>query len=388
MPESRIVTPSPIGAGEAQADVSAAALAKPCRIFVSYAHEDAKDEIDRADVRPRGLLGRFELGLKFLLESRLAGIPGAPRLDEVFIDLNRLNAEPAWSSAIESALNQCELFIYLVSPASLGSSFCLNQELKPVLARQIPATTILLRPVPEKWYETEVGGVTLGSLHSGGLPKAHGNAKAITLWDNRDEAWSRVSDDVEALIRSVFKLQAPPVPVRRGAEPAIAWMPPVPFLCNQDPVVTPFAAALDSWVRSPVHSPLAVLVQGTTEDGLSGFVDRLRVRELGPRLRKWQCGPAIRGRHMIWPRAVASEERFDGLSAARALFKAIDEQFLEPELADCDRLEHAAEQLRHYLHRQHEPFDADHARAEPAALIVGPGRERRHRMATLEPLLA
>ncbi|MDX2213840.1 MAG: toll/interleukin-1 receptor domain-containing protein [Oculatellaceae cyanobacterium bins.114] len=98
-----------------------------------------------------------------------------------------------WAGEINTHLNSSEIILLLISPDFLASDYCFDIELRRAMerhergeARVIP---IILRPVD--WQ-----GASFGKLQA--LPK---NAKAITLWDNRDEAFRNVCEGIRIAIK-------------------------------------------------------------------------------------------------------------------------------------------------------------------------------------------
>lgn len=176
-----------------------------CRIFISYAHADEalKDsKVKQGIGYPSAFLSN--------LETSLPPLKGRITKDEVFFDRKRLASEPVWSAAIERALGECELFIFLVSVNSLASDYCIGQELARAVKRGVPVIPVLLRPkgswihhpVPDPDDSSAPVLGELGQFHSGGLPKdGGGNAKAVSTWSNEDEAWDEVCKDLLQFIR-------------------------------------------------------------------------------------------------------------------------------------------------------------------------------------------
>lgn len=168
-------------------------MAKRCKVFISYSHEDEvlKDSKVKKDAGyPRAFLSR--------LCAAIAAHDGLLTKDEIFFDDARLAAEPAWRPAIETALDECGLLIFLVSPHSLVSEFCMRTEVARAMERGINVITVLLRPSHD-WYRVKVRNPKtgeskeLGEWHSGGLPKFGGNAKPVSAWGQDEEAaWEEV----------------------------------------------------------------------------------------------------------------------------------------------------------------------------------------------------
>lgn len=92
---------------------------------------------------------------------------------------------------IESYIDNAQVVLLLVSPHFIASPYCYEKELLRVLDRQksekIHVIPILLRPVD--WHNTPFGLLQ---------PLPHNN-KPIVLWENRDEAWSEIVQELRYL---------------------------------------------------------------------------------------------------------------------------------------------------------------------------------------------
>ena len=144
---------------------------KAVRIFFSYSHED--EEL------------RDELAAHLSLLKRRKVI-------EEWYDRD-VDAGEEWRDKIDAHLEGADIILLLVSADFLASDYCYNVEMKRAMerheasaARVIP---IILRPVV--WEEAPFGKLQA-------LPK---DAKAVTSWANRDEAFA----DVVAGIRRAIK---------------------------------------------------------------------------------------------------------------------------------------------------------------------------------------
>src|SRR5947209_5925662 len=91
------------------------------------------------------------------------------------------NARTEGEHEVDQHLNTAQIILLLVSPDFLASDYCYDVEMKRALerhergeARVIP---VILRPV--HWQEAP-----LGYLQA--LPN---NAKPVTVWSDREEAW-------------------------------------------------------------------------------------------------------------------------------------------------------------------------------------------------------
>lgn len=163
-------------------DIKAKSAIKGIEIFVSYAHEDEtlRDQL-----------------LKQLRESERQGI--------IYIWYDRnISAGKERDQEIDEHLKSAQIILLLIGPDFMNSDYCNSFELQRALekhetgaARVIP---VLLRPA--LWEDAPFGNLQV-------LPK---NRKPITLWTNRDLAFSEVAkgirevvDELKAEIRSGSK---------------------------------------------------------------------------------------------------------------------------------------------------------------------------------------
>ncbi len=140
-------------------------------VFFSYAHEDEKL--------------RDELAKQLKLLER-QGIISAWHDRQIV-------AGTEWGSAIDTHLDSAQVILLLVSPDFLASDYCWDIEVKRAMerheageARVIP---VILRPV-DYWQEA-----SFGKLQA--LPT---NAKPVTTWENRDEAFRIVAQGIRNAI--------------------------------------------------------------------------------------------------------------------------------------------------------------------------------------------
>lgn len=131
----------------------------PIELFFSYSHRD--EDLMKELVKHLSILKRQ--GLICAWHDR------------------QITAGTEWEGQIDQHLNSAQVILLLISPDFMASDYCYDIELDRAMerhqnkaARVIP---VILRPVDWK-------GAPFGKLQS--LPK---DAKPITSWTNRDEAF-------------------------------------------------------------------------------------------------------------------------------------------------------------------------------------------------------
>ncbi len=134
-----------------------------------------------------------------------------------------ITAGSEWAKAIDHNLARADIILLLISADFLASDYCYDIELKQAMerhqtgeARVIP---IILRPCD--WQDTPFGQLQA-------LPK---NAKALTTWDNQDEAFL---DVVGGIKKAIAALQASQTPVNLLQGSIYIDRPPIENQCYQE----------------------------------------------------------------------------------------------------------------------------------------------------------
>lgn len=108
-----------------------------------------------------------------------------------------ISAGAEWANAIDEHLDVADLILLLISANFLASDYCFDLELKRAMERhelrEAHVVPIILKPVD--W-----SGAPFGKLQA--LPK---NAKPITTWQDRDEAFLNVAQGVRRTVEEIAK---------------------------------------------------------------------------------------------------------------------------------------------------------------------------------------
>ena len=148
-------------------------LATPVRLFYSYSHDDEslRDELAKhlAVMRRQGVISGWHD--------------------------RRIGEGDEWKGAIDKNLEEAQVILLLVSSSFLASDYCWDVETNRAVerhdrgeARVIP---VILRPCD--WQEAPFARLQ-------GLPK---DAKAVTTWPNRDEAWTDVAKGIRRAVEAM-----------------------------------------------------------------------------------------------------------------------------------------------------------------------------------------
>lgn len=110
---------------------------------------------------------------------------------------HQISAGEEWADKIDERMNIANVILLLVSADFIASNYCWNVEVKRAMerheaeeARVIP---VILRPV--NWKRAPFGKLKA-------LPK---DAKPVTSWSNRDEAFLNISQSIEAVVHRFGK---------------------------------------------------------------------------------------------------------------------------------------------------------------------------------------
>lgn len=143
------------------------------KVFVSYSHVDDEHKNDLlAHLDPLRRIG----------------------LISVWHD-GKLVAGDDWGKEIAEQIDAADVVLLLVSANFLMSDFCYSDEMKRAvqrhMARECVVVPVILRPCDWKHAEFAISEIQA-------LPK---NAKPVTIWQNRDEAFMSVAEGLKPLIQ-------------------------------------------------------------------------------------------------------------------------------------------------------------------------------------------
>ncbi|MGK3963275.1 TIR domain-containing protein [Sorangium sp. So ce118] len=146
---------------------------KPIRLFFSYSHKDE--------------------ALRDELETHLALLKREGLL-ESWHD-RRIGAGDDWAGQIDRNLDEAEVILLLVSADFLASDYCFDREMKRALARHDAGQA---RVIPVILRKTDWHSAPFARLQA--LPK---DARPVTLWQDRDEAWTDVALGIRRAIEAL-----------------------------------------------------------------------------------------------------------------------------------------------------------------------------------------
>ena len=175
----------------------------PVRLFYSYSHKDKK--------------------LRAELETHLALLKNE-KIIETWYD-REIPAGTEWEGQIDEHLKNANIILLLLSSDFVASKYCYEKEMKYALDRhekgEAKVIPIFLRP----FFWTK--DAPFAKLQ--GLPT---DAKPITTWTNRDEAWADAVKGIHAIIDP--SKGSPKLSTYRGIKADWGEAPDVPVLYGRD----------------------------------------------------------------------------------------------------------------------------------------------------------
>jgi hypothetical protein len=164
----------------------------PVRLFISYSHKDEA------------------------LREKLGDHLAALRREGV-IDLwhdRQISAGQEWAGAIDANLEAADIILCLVSAAFLASPYCNDKELRRALERHHAGEALVIPVIlrPSDWTRT-----VLGALQA--LPA---NAKPVTNWSNRDEAFLSIARGIREVALRLARQPGRPTSGASDALPGAA----------------------------------------------------------------------------------------------------------------------------------------------------------------------
>ncbi|MEM8527844.1 MAG: TIR domain-containing protein [Bacteroidota bacterium] len=148
-------------------------MSNPIKVFISYSHrdEDYKDELNKR-LKP--------------YQSR--------NIIEVWDDRDLILGQN-WHKEINKSLKAANVILYLVSPDFMASDYINDVELSQVMDRHLKGEQAL---VPIIIRPSDLSMLRISKFQA--TPK---NAKAISTWDNTDEAWLDVTTSLSKLFTAI-----------------------------------------------------------------------------------------------------------------------------------------------------------------------------------------
>jgi hypothetical protein len=206
----------------------------PLEVFYSYSHKD------------EDLRNQLETHLSLLARNGLI---------TAWHD-RKIGAGEEWRDQIDAHIHSAHIILLLISPDFLASEYCYGIEMKTALERHARehaiVIPIILRPVD--W-----SGAPFAHLQA--LPR---DAKAVTLWPNRDQAFAEIAASLrEIAVR--FQRPVPELPTAIQIEDQATPKPRVLDAAMPGHIVKDRATELLVLIRLPDSTGLAGVLQADDE---------------------------------------------------------------------------------------------------------------------------
>jgi hypothetical protein len=246
--------------------------AGPSKIFLSYAHEDEY------------LKQQLENHLRLLRHQDVA----------VTWDDRLIEAGGNWEDEIDENLNTADIILLLISEAFMASDYAYQIEMKRALerheAKHAQVVPIILRPYD--WKSAPFGKLQV-------LPK---DGKAVTLWQDRDEAFTNIAEGIRNLINKS----------RVAVKPQVSDL--LPYLCDRSDQKTGLKEGVREWKKA--SRPFVCIIHGNDDECHYRFKERLQQVLLPALLRRRTQQGSIQDFKLDLPTEYVSAPRpFDFLSS-------------------------------------------------------------------------
>lgn len=111
----------------------------------------------------------------------------------------KITAGQEWKKEIDEELRTADILLLLISSDFIASDYCYEKELKVALERHESNQAIVIPVIvrPSEWSDAPFAKLQA-------LPK---DAKAVTSWDNQDEAWLDVVEGIKKAINEIHSLK-------------------------------------------------------------------------------------------------------------------------------------------------------------------------------------
>src|SRR5581483_306885 len=266
----------------------------PVDVFLSYAHADQL-LLDQLETHLRGL--KLEGRISTRCDRQI--MPGAN-----------------WAGVIDQRLEQASLILLLVSADFLASNYCYQVEVKRALERHQAGKAVV---IPIVLRPTDWKGTPFGQIQA--LPTG---ARAITEWDNPDDAFVDVVTGIRKVVEALASRSSSSMPVpgprdRVGAPFPKVWNVPRrhnAFFTGRAAVLQQLAA--DFQVEQGVKT-----VRPQAIAGLAGMGKTQTAAEYAYRFREDYHG-------VLWVHAQTRESIILGFQTIAGLLKLPQERLEDP----------------------------------------------------------
>ena len=167
----------------------------------------------------------------------------------------KICAGTEWADDINDHLNTADIILLLISADFLASEYCceieLDRSMKRHEAREARVIPIILRDVD--WRDAPFGKLQA-------LPS---NAKPVTSWPNRDEAFADVARGIRATIEALsVAVESEPENISDSSDDEVNVPRLLPYLCNRSDQERELCLALQQHQQTMPRRPFVCIIHG------------------------------------------------------------------------------------------------------------------------------
>lgn len=245
--------------------------------------------------------------------------------DKVWVDRERLDAGDCWRDEIGDALDRAAVFIVLMSQEYRASTFCMDKELAPIMARQAGSGVRVIGIALHELTLADFSVCFADGASSGledfqclpqGVQTVHGVSREglvpLTRWPVAADAWHEVQVQLErALVQGGNTVRVATRTAAPQLRPVPADFPTLspPYLCDRHDQSDLLALTLAEWHDQRCVRPLLLLTEGDEQDCLSEWIDRVATFEVAQALPLFDEGELAFNEPLVfaWPGGVRDE---------------------------------------------------------------------------------
>lgn len=208
-----------------------------------------------------------------------------------------------WADDINDHLNTADIILLLISADFLASEYCYEIELDRAMkrheAREARVIPIILRDVD--WRDAPFGKLQA-------LPS---NAKPVTSWPNRDEAFADVARGIRATIEALsVAVESEPENISDSSDDEVDVPRLLPYLCNRSDQETELCLALQQHQQTMPRRPFVCIIHGDEFECHSEFLERIKLTALPGTLNLEPKHLSLEEYNLVWPSRSVSSDRY------------------------------------------------------------------------------
>jgi hypothetical protein len=215
----------------------------------------------------------------------------------------KIGAGMEWADQISKHLNSADLILLLISADFLASDYCYDIELTRAMQRhdagEAKVVPIILRDVD--WRDAPFGKLQA-------LPT---NARPVTSWSNRDEAFADIARGIRATIEQAaanpsLNFPAPSeLPINDVSVPRL-----LPYLCDRSEQERELRAALRKHLAERARRPFVCFLHGDEFECHREFLERMQHTVFSQTLNLEARQISLEEHQVNWPSARLTNDQY------------------------------------------------------------------------------